>query len=1246
MSSNGQSNITLPDAFGLPTDLLGAIGDVLQRVAKIVKNTYEWHQILKCCRDNTNIKIDDCERSISEFLSKKNFKDFAKELKHKNGFEYPAFIASKISSLLQSNGLPKEESDLFANSFEFELLSQIKATKPDIYGQYALEKALNNTNRILTAVSDIHDAVTYSRDIKTYEQMSRELFNESHNPHIDMDYFITDDSGFQNSFKKFIDQKATSIHIKGQNFEETAFCAAWELQRLGMADRIRFVMSQSAWDILYSKKPSGLFLIPLFRDEAVHAIPDNTSIFCYGDDEGTPSDVITLLPRLQKTLEDTLKMEGASLERVGQLASETDLLYLPFKRKVFNLRYLTPPWVKRATKETVFFVLTENWDLRAKDKLFLGSLTGLKENEIEDFSNQLSKGENPLFLKKLYGEYRLVSPEESWLSIPPDLLAQTWNAFKSASLKVIEAFIKEGNGGPFNLKPENYYSNSLIEGILKTYILRATRSTNEAGVQTEIDNLVDSIFKCVKTPDEWDNLASIFYSIIEASPKRSLIFLKAQSDGFCDYLKSSSGQGSIFDCKHYTYIFSGLDKVFSLLPEDQGNLCGKEALNFLGLVYDKQIDMNVGPKPDEIISMNITPYVKGNNFSPNDKIEIYKQYLTNFPNSYSLLLKLLAHGDAQSFFFVSPRQMRYRKSRAVFEGANVQDVLSILDALFDELLSFTKSADRYLLLIPELRDMRFRRSERVKAVLEKLKQDLPSYSELDKQKIQSCLRRQIYQSRFYKNSFWALEETSLALFEEIMNGIAFENPTMPYFYVLTDNRYDFPILHPVPFEDEGESYSEKNGKTTKAVIDDAYEHFRKHREDFLKLLEQNEEIRNEAEIGRYIAAIFPGKLDFAILDFLFKNGFDESVVGNYVGGFALTDYEGFKAGVNKCLEKGHVIAAVIALGNESIRGEDALIFSMPEEVKKIYWKEPFAYRAMLPLSKQNLGLCLPEIILYGSFDVLLECLFDANKNSILPVAQTFSVFKMAFQKNILQRWKRNTMSDYYLSELFDAFENDDSLKSDADAAQQMAIYEIWFFQLLKNKKLSSLTAAMEKCPEIYAEILSIIYKTDDNEIVKENVSKETIAALWNFYSNLNFCPFVDGSDVNYEKFVNWADQLKNLLIKQKQTKMFEHCLGKILACAPLVGERKQPGKNTLMVMEKYYDNEKNFATSFIVSLKNQRGVFSDTAGEQEKQISAEYQSISESIAFSYPNVSSIYQILADDYLEESRQARKRASQPW
>ncbi len=87
-------------------------------------------------------------------------------------------------------------------------------------------------------------------------------------------------------------------------------------------------------------------MIPWFNAEQIYAIPNNTNIFIYGEEEYCAGKE-SIKVRKRSTIVKKLEEAGMSHEVAYAMVEDTHGLYVPLKKKIIRGKYnIVPNWVE------------------------------------------------------------------------------------------------------------------------------------------------------------------------------------------------------------------------------------------------------------------------------------------------------------------------------------------------------------------------------------------------------------------------------------------------------------------------------------------------------------------------------------------------------------------------------------------------------------------------------------------------------------------------------------------------------------------------------------------------------------------------------------------------------------------------------------------------------------------------------------------------------------------------------------
>ena len=96
---------------------------------------------------------------------------------------------------------------------------------------------------------------------------------------------------------------------------------------------------------------------------------------------------------------------------------------------------------------------------------------------------------------------------------------------------------------------------------------------------------------------------------------------------------------------------------------------------------------------------------------------------------------------------------------------------------------------------------------------EQLSYELTQMSDEEVMQIKNEIRHLIYRHRYFASSDWSMSEDNLVEYERLLDKIHINTSEYEYTY-LFKNSYDYPLLHPVPYDREGKRNENEKAKET------------------------------------------------------------------------------------------------------------------------------------------------------------------------------------------------------------------------------------------------------------------------------------------------------------------------------------------------------------------------------------------------------------------------------------------------
>lgn len=316
--------------------------------------------------------------------------------------------------------------------------------------------------------------------------------------------------------------------------------------------------------------------------------------------------------------------------------------------------------------------------------------------------------------------------------------------------------------------------------------------------------------------------------------------------------------------------------------------------------------------------------------------------------------------------------------------------------------------------------------------------------------------------------------------------------------------------------------------------------------------------------------------------------------------------------------------------------ENALIVKENEDIKKMYWSRNGRLRISDKAEHGVFIWAINECKKYGSFNTYLELLYDIKDKISVQ-----ELYKATLEISDIKSDVASSMTDYYLKEIFNILQQ--TFIDDDEKCAELATLEWMCRNVLEWEYMKCMQKIMKDDPTFYALLVSIIYKADDNENIDEE-KRKLANKVYSGFDKAKFCPTEKEGEVIYENLKKWIEKFKELLINQKQERLFGNLVGRLLAYSPIGEDGYSPCEAVRMVIEEYYTD--SLKTAYVVAEENKRGVHTVDAGKSELILHQRYQKNAEALQERYPYTADIYFAISDNYKREAEYERKRAEDEW
>lgn len=308
-----------------------------------------------------------------------------------------------------------------------------------------------------------------------------------------------------------------------------------------------------------------------------------------------------------------------------------------------------------------------------------------------------------------------------------------------------------------------------------------------------------------------------------------------------------------------------------------------------------------------------------------------------------------------------------------------------------------------------------------------------------------------------------------------------------------------------------------------------------------------------------------------------------------------------------------------------------LVDNASVEIKRAFWKD-FRW-----FSSNNMDWAVAECQQYGTVNSYLDLLYEFHENRNLTPEQLLEKMQRI---DVMERGSINSMTDHYLKELLKPLQ--EQCIEDRDKCAKIAHIEIAFFYLLDWEDMKCFQKEIKHDPEMYAEMVSIIFRHDgdDPEERKTEEFRNYAQVIHRLFDMAKFCPCEENGTVSYDEIKVWVDKLIRILDSNHQKEMFGYVLGRLFAYAPKTADGHYPCEAVCQIIEEYGDE--SLLSEYRCELFNKREIFSPSAGRAEKDIAEGYKDNAEFLSIKYPKTADVFFKMSQSYVYDSDLERRRA----
>lgn len=1076
-----------------------------------------------------------------------------------------------------------------------------------------IKKIENIQNYLYFQLETIFDETQVSSLSQSFSYISsntKEILNE--------DFFEIDDERFINEFSEKI-ENSNVLHIYSLSVEEGKYCILNLLHRKKPSIPVYVIHSKEAW-----KKAENILTnciaIPDFESNEIPALKNNTTIFIQNDNKNKS---LILSRRTRRFLSQKLQNNGYNDSY--KLLEKTQGLYYYIKKSLFTGEIGLPDWENDTDRSVIVASLLGKWTENAGDKEVIEMLYGNSYDNFITYLNKYMGNEFPLLVQKRTSSYNyiyeLADPLLSICSHGRMVILPIINDFFDIAKTILSDRDPEFNK-PFEEhysiwgRESSKYSNALKTGITRTLLLLALY----ADYQEKINYFVNELLSKINTFQDWAYYCQFFELLCEAAPEPVLSRLEKEMNNDTGLLSLFTAEKSdiLFGKHYYTHILWSLEQLL------QCKEYVVRSVNVLLTISDNVDKCSIGNNPREELSKIFCTWYNVSALEKQEKIELASIAIEKHSYFWDILYNVVENTETVS----SNSKFLYRETKEITQYTHKDQ--------FDFLIEYTKlliSKNDYILsrLIKLLKICPRFTSELFENIQTKTLQILGQLCDSDREKIKTELRKIIYEHRHFANAEWAAPEERVSQIENLCLSISFDDAAYDFLYLIDSN--EIPILHPV-IVDSTEDYYSKNQQAIESVIEKEFMRMKSLNislEHILKLSNFDSYTSFGISIARYYCNF---NYDDATLDIIIDASGNCHIAIDYVTSCMSTNknaiYDAVKhLRINHFADDYYIAFLSILPLNEKNK---FYVTELPEKSSEKYWKRNVFYKFE---SKELLFFTIENLVKHSNWTVLFTLLNDHS--SLLCVEELINILLNSINQIIMMNQPIGSHEGYLLKQIISNANT--RIREDFDNYPNLLILEIKLSNVIGWNSMKSTQHFIKRNANIYAEIISHIYKRDDGE-VNDKVDSDNAKNFYHLEHMMKFCPGEENGNINKNILNNWIETFKICLTNQGQSSLFYHLLGKLFSYSPTDIEGKFPHKYIREVIEEIGNDE--LIESFEIAILNSRGAFYGSEGKEEYNYAQKYRDIGDDFQIRYPKTAKIFYNLSNRYLMDSKHERNLA----
>ncbi len=1059
-------------------------------------------------------------------------------------------------------------------------------------------------------------------------------------PKLNADYFLYNRESVIKKINNILDSDARQIIIVSSSWLEAILCIVAEIVSSEdksiktFGEKCLFVNSYEALKEADLNCKSSI-IIPCFHfTDSLPTFSENENFVLIPVNQYDPIDRINkscnrieIPARTRHEFCDALEKLGYSSSDAYATGENLRCNFMALYRQICTdtLKKI-PVWSKtRDVSILVPALFAGAWEgKKSGDISIISRLSEVSYDEYTTLIHEYTLGENTT-LSLIDKTYACISIEEMWDFLWDKITENKFTLFKQCFIEVFNE-----KDPTYELPEENWYmasvlgkspsySKELKEGMILSLIMMVSRKNAQKyrpftnNIVTECNALVKSVLDNISSLQQWQTICPYLSLLMEAAPEIVLSVLEKevnlpQSD-FWRLFKSSDD--FLFGRTFYTHILWALeiciwDKRYAT-----------RALNLLIAYAEKGYSYKLSNCPEESLYHIFCLWMPQGVFSLDERKELLISITKNHHSIAPRLFEKLLSSVSQ----ISPgvSKPKWKTIDAPLETVTPPQLLEMREDLLRCYLdSITPCYEDWHFVISELNSFK-----QITVISEMCKSQKELFSEEDRLKLCKDLSHYISHNRKFNHD----TSDRIDIIEQLYNEMLPNSPKCNAHYF----SYHFDGLNPVPYDPDNYSYEKERESLyefQKIKIQEMIDSY-----GFDSVIEIIPLIEDIPAYANVIAETALKKdVDW---DYIFKiKTINVSIASNIIKALYRFPQANVVEKAQAELESDRLGWALSCLTIED-NITKIINESDSEDCKRVYWEnvnifgintrnESWVKDVINKFLQYKRPYSIIDRFAYGDWN---------DPNIIIEVLKAALIQQPASEPSGLTLQRVGT---YDIEEMFKKL-----YKKASGLELEIAQLELSYLKVFDLKfEPKCLIDLVLDSPEIYFELLTGAFRSDEGDSKSEDENKKHFAEIaYTALERIRRIPgySVENKTIDETKFKQWIDATTVLAHSNKYTTAHDVVLGKILSYSPNGTDGNWPAECVRDVFEKPHSD--TLESNFIIGKENQRGVYTGTAGKEERKIAVNYKTQADKLQLRYPFTASILLRISDYYYNQAEYER-------